>query len=229
MKKLILPGWAIPCEKYKEYNYDTIADYGFFNSTTENAINCSTQSFSEINLQDIISDDTVIIAHSLGSLTALRNSQKTDKIKGMVLIGGFSCFTQIKGEYPYGQEEKKLKMMINMMGLAHKMVLNKFYEGMYAPEQAVSQDFSSANRARLIEGLKFLMTEDLRNILPEIEIPVLIIHGKEDKIVSYQLGEFMKNNIKNSTVEYLENTGHAAPFTKTSEIKNSIKKFINSL
>jgi pimeloyl-ACP methyl ester carboxylesterase len=54
-----------------------------------------------------------------------------------------------------------------------------------------------------------LRDTDLRHDLAKISIPTVIMHGKKDKICSFDLAEQMKAGIKNSHIVPFENSGHS--------------------
>jgi abhydrolase domain-containing protein 6 len=50
---------------------------------------------------------------------------------------------------------------------------------------------------------------DVRNALKRIEDPVLIVWGKEDRVIDYRNGEVFLKAIPGSRLEILEGIGHA--------------------
>lgn len=230
MKRIIYPGWAVPVELYVPFKPDDILDYGFFtaknNSFTLNSYELDLEELNDRFLEEKIPQEPcMLIAHSLGSLLALQSSQLSDQVKAVVLIGGFARF--IKDEdYPHGKPESGIVMMQNMMKLAAKMVLDKFYQAMAAPSQFQVKIEGKTDVARLKSGLQYLADTDLREGLNDIKAPVMIIHGEKDQIVSAKLAEYLAENIPNSILELIPDAGHALPFTHTQKCLDLIDKFI---
>jgi len=77
------------------------------------------------------------------------------------------------------------------------------------------------------EGLKTLRDTDLRDDLKKINVPTLILHGKQDHICSYELAEQMKIMIKNAELIPFENSGHALFIEEREKFNNSLILFIN--
>lgn len=76
------------------------------------------------------------------------------------------------------------------------------------------------------EGLKTLRDADLRDDLKKIDLPTLILHGKQDHICSFDLAEQMKLAIKNSELIPFENSGHALFIEEREKFNNSLISFI---
>ena len=229
MHKVVFPGWAVPLEHYIPYNPDDILDFGFFTAESRdyatNAIEIDLGELSDMFLEKMLSEkDSVIIAHSLGALPALRCSQISGRIRACVIIGGFARFTQCE-DYPSGKPEKELAAMRNFMKLAPGMVLKKFYDAMCAPSECRITAEGKMDAARLTTGLQYLAETDLRQSLKDINIPVLILHGDSDRIVSPELACYPHENIPGSQLHIIRDAGHALPFTHF----NECMKYIDGL
>ena len=70
-----------------------------------------------------------------------------------------------------------------------------------------------------------LRDTDLRNDLKKIEIPTLILHGKHDKICSFDLAEQMKAGISNSHIVTFEHSGHSMFLEETQKFNTELIKF----
>ena len=215
MKKIIFPGWAVPLDLYSEFEPDYILDFGFFKNQSSklNSIDCPIDSIKSDDLKNSIpQDDLHIIAHSLGSLPALMLATELKNIKKISIFAGFAKFTQ-SDDSPHGKPASGINMMQGMMGLACAMVLSKFFNEMTKPSDFVIKALPKPNSSELKKGLELLKSEDLRQILPEINIPVAIFHGKDDAIVNFKLAEELDNLLPDSSLKLIENAGHALPFT----------------
>ena len=69
-----------------------------------------------------------------------------------------------------------------------------------------------------------LVTEKIN----ESEIPVLIIWGREDKIIPLKVGERIHSKLKKSSLVILEDTGHVPHWEKPEVFNNLILDFQNS-
>jgi non-heme chloroperoxidase len=66
---------------------------------------------------------------------------------------------------------------------------------------------------------------DLRKDLSEISIPTVIMHGKKDKICSFDLAEQMQAGISNSHIIPFDNSGHSLFLEETKKINDELIRF----
>jgi pimeloyl-ACP methyl ester carboxylesterase len=78
----------------------------------------------------------------------------------------------------------------------------------------------------LAQCLIALRDTDLRADLAKIAIPTLIMHGKKDKICSFDLAEQMKSGISNSHIVAFENSGHSLFLEETQKFNAELIKFV---
>jgi pimeloyl-ACP methyl ester carboxylesterase len=83
----------------------------------------------------------------------------------------------------------------------------------------------SASSFATAQCLIALRDTDLRPDLAKITIPTLIMHGKKDKICSFDLAEQMKAGIKNSHIVAFENSGHSLFLEETDKFNSELIKF----
>jgi pimeloyl-ACP methyl ester carboxylesterase len=76
------------------------------------------------------------------------------------------------------------------------------------------------------QALIALRDEDLRGDLPKIKIPTLILHAKQDKIVSYELAEQMHKAIAGSQLIPFEKSGHASFIEEKDKFNAEFIKFL---
>lgn len=65
--------------------------------------------------------------------------------------------------------------------------------------------------------------------LDRIEVPVLILVGKEDKITPPNMAMFMQNNIRGSQFHIIEHAGHLSNIENDYDFNNQLLKFIDSV
>jgi len=70
-----------------------------------------------------------------------------------------------------------------------------------------------------------LRDTDLRSDLAKIKIPTLIMHGKKDKICSFDLAEQMKAGIANSHIVAFENSGYSLFLEEIKKFNAELLKF----
>lgn len=220
VNKLILPGWGIPSECYSEYVEGSAAvfDYGYFG--VEKELNLDSMS-DDIN--PLITNNSALIAHSMGSAIALKAAAEISDIKALVLISPFARFT---ADLDYlGQAPSSVEIMAKMITSRPETVLKSFYRDTFFPAKSDITVPTTQNPLALLDGLKFLGSVDYRNILDQITIPVLIIQGESDQIVNPQIAKYLQEKLVNAEYVEVPKAGHALPLTDGDTCKKAIADF----
>ena len=63
--------------------------------------------------------------------------------------------------------------------------------------------------------------------LADVEMPALILVGKEDKITPVASAELMHEKIPNSSLHIIPKAGHVANIENPTEFNNQLKKFLH--
>jgi pimeloyl-ACP methyl ester carboxylesterase len=85
---------------------------------------------------------------------------------------------------------------------------------------------AQASPYAMAEALKTLRDGDLREDLKKIKIPTLILHGRLDKICSYDLAEQMHALVPQSKLVPFEKSGHALFIEELEKFNRELLKFI---
>jgi pimeloyl-ACP methyl ester carboxylesterase len=71
--------------------------------------------------------------------------------------------------------------------------------------------------------------EDHTKLLPQINVPALIIVGSEDAITPPDVSEAMQREISNSRLEIIEGAGHVSNLERPAEFNRAIREFLDGL
>ncbi|MEN8139113.1 MAG: prolyl oligopeptidase family serine peptidase [Bacteroidota bacterium] len=150
-------------------------------------------------IDEIVSNDLIsslyadlnriyIIGHSRGGGISLLKAAQDKRVKKLCTWASVSDF---ESRFPRGEDMKKWKekgIMYVLNGRTKQEMPHyfQFYE-----------DFVKNEKTLNISGN-----------LQSINIPTLIIHGKDDKSVNFSEAEFLHENIRNSELIPIENTEH---------------------
>jgi pimeloyl-ACP methyl ester carboxylesterase len=77
--------------------------------------------------------------------------------------------------------------------------------------------------------LAFSEREETCSALPGIEVPVLIMSGKDDKIYPPDAARFMHGEINGSILKIIDHAGHVSNIENPDEFNFRIKKFVDSV
>ena len=78
----------------------------------------------------------------------------------------------------------------------------------------------------LEKSLKILEDIDMRNDIKNINIPTLIISGRQDEITNHKASIWMKSKIKKSKIFIFDMTGHIPFIQNQKKCFELIKKFV---
>ena len=76
------------------------------------------------------------------------------------------------------------------------------------------------------EQIKSLLRLSPSSINLPIKAPTLVLQGKHDEVVRFNVAEYYKNHIPNATLVVIENAAHSPQLEVPEEVANDIKKFI---
>lgn len=132
----------------------------------------------------------------------------------LVLISATSCFCRTSG-YRCGFPERSLEAMIADLSSEPETVLSAFFMNAAFPlsisADALSAKVDSAMQigvARLLDGLRYLKSTDLREGLARVNIPTLLLHGESDRIIPCDASRFLEKHLPRSRRVTYEDIGH---------------------
>ncbi|CAH0287007.1 Pimeloyl-[acyl-carrier protein] methyl ester esterase [Peribacillus sp. Bi96] len=179
-----------------------------------------------------------LLGWSLGSLLSLElASSYREKIKGFILIGATSRFTTSEN-YSFGWDPRIVERMKKQLQRNKEKTLTSFYEAMFSESEkeegfyhqftaTIQREFHGDDVFSLLLGLDYLLQKDVRVKLEQIDSPLLLIHGREDKICSIEASSFIKENLGGKAeFHIMEGAGHIPFFTKPQECIQLMKTFI---
>jgi pimeloyl-ACP methyl ester carboxylesterase len=111
---------------------------------------------------------------------------------------------------------------------------------LYYDDSKISQEDVAAYAAPLaLPGAKYALQQTMRQIMPdhideitvrypEIQVPTLIIWGREDKIIPLENGMRLQQAIKNSSLVVIERCGHDPPDERPERVLEIMQKFLET-
>lgn len=208
---LIISGWAHGLDAVKPMG-DALAD------RFEVQLLTGTQVLNDQRIPDA----DYIVTGSMGGLLALELLPKG--CKKLVLISSTARFCASEG-YPCGTHEKILKRMIMQLKRNPEAVLAEFYRNVHHPHPTLKTE-PGATHEDLVAGLEYLLNSDVRTKVPDIEVPVLLLHGAEDRIIPPDAAEWLHGQLPQSELKIFENDGHALPAHHFTEVMDEISRFL---
>ncbi len=170
-----------------------------------------------------------IVTGSMGGLLAMELLPPS--CRKLVLISSTAKFCSTEG-YPCGTSEKVLRRMILQLKRNPDAVLDEFFRNVHYPfresRQSVSMRKSQPLKLdELVSGLEYLLESDLRTKVPEIGIPVLLLHGNEDRIIPSAASEWLHAHLPDNCLKLIENDGHALPAHHFDTVMKTVRSFLS--
>ena len=214
---ITLRGFGKSDKPYGEYNYDIFAT----------DIKCVLSTL-EIN-------DAVLVGFSMGGSIAIRyiSTYYGAHVSKLVLCGAAAPLWTQRPDFKYNLPKSAVDELIELNDKDRPQLLSNFAKIFSATETSLSVGIGSwlngiglsASSYATAQCLMALRDTDLRPDMEKITIPTLIMHGKKDKICSFDLAEQMKAGIKNSHIVAFEKSGHSLFLEETDKFNSELMKF----
>ena len=173
----------------------------------------------------------------MGGAIAIRVAalDNDDQVSKLVLIGAAAPIWTQRKDFPYNLPISAVDDLIKLNYQDRPKLLSDFAKIFSATETSLNQGIGnwlngiclSASSHATAQCLVALRDTDLRNDLRKISIPTVIMHGKKDKICSFDLAKQMKIGIMDSHIVAFENSGHSLFLEETYKFNTELIKFAN--
>lgn len=243
---VLIHGWPLSDEMY-EYQYNDLINTNFrVIGITLRGFGKSNKPYGKYNYDVHVVDirkvlnqlkikDAVLGGFSMGGAIAIRFAA-TDKeavISKLALFGAAAPIFTKRDDFPYNLPKSAVDDLIALNYKDRPEMLADFGKIFSATKSALSEGIVnwlnginiSASSYAMAQCLIALRDTDLRADLAKIEIPTLIMHGKKDKICSFDLAEQMKAGIAKSHIVAFENSGHSLFLEETQKFNAELIKF----
>jgi pimeloyl-[acyl-carrier protein] methyl ester esterase len=166
-----------------------------------------------------------IVGWSTGGIAAIEAAaDNPERVAGLVLLSATARFCSTSNvsekklpaeEYTAGVDPAALRAMIRRLKRSPEAAIADFLSQAVFPvtisaDELVRRTKNALNQGKdsLVHGLEYLAQVDLRDALPAIAAPCLIIHGRQDGIVPWRASRFLASNLTLSNVEFQASAGH---------------------
>jgi non-heme chloroperoxidase len=243
---VLIHGWPLSDEMY-EYQYNDLINNnirvigitlrGFGKS--DKPYGAYNYDVHALDIKKILSkldiQNAVLGGFSMGGSIAIRyvSSDKGAHVSKLALFGAAAPIWTQRNDFPYNLPKSAVDDLIALNYLDRPKLLSDFANLFSATKTSLNAGIGSwlngiglsASSYAMAQCLIALRDTDLRNDLSDISIPTLIMHGKKDKICSFDLAEQMKVGIANSHIIAFENSGHSLFLEETHKFNTELIKF----
>lgn len=177
-------------------------------------------------LEQFINDEklaqVILIGNSLGGHVAIlythRNPHKVDKL---ILTGSSGLYENTMiGEYPKRGSYNYIR----------ERVANIFYDEAMATAELVDEVLLiTTNRQkclRIVQMAKSAQRNQVLHLLPDIQLPVLLIWGEDDPITPWDVAMDFNRHLPQSTLRMLPQCGHVPMMERPAEFNRILEDFL---
>lgn len=179
-------------------------------------------------------ENITLAGHSMGGAISIRYMARYSgyKVSKLALIGAAAPVFTRRQDFPYGKTVEEVDKLIEETYSDRPKMLSDFGDIFFA--RYLSKSFIdwfhglglAASGNATAKCLVSLRDEDLRNDLRHINVPTAILHGKQDKICSFDFAELMHRSIKDSILIPFEYSGHGLFYCEMDKFNEELAKFI---
>jgi len=170
-------------------------------------------------------EDMILVGNSLGGhVSILYVLDRPEKVRAMVLTASSGLFEEAFGNsYPRKSDYEYIKYKTE----------KTFYDPVMATKELVDEVFDIVNNRekalRVLYMARSALRQNIREQLSSINVPILLIWGKDDTITPAFVGEEFHKLFPDSELYILDNCGHAPMMEKPEEFIGILENFINKL
>jgi len=243
---VLIHGWPLSDEMY-EYQYNDLINKDFrVVGITLRGFGKSDKPYGAYNYDIHVLDikrvlgrlnikDAVLGGFSMGGAIAVRYAAEDNgaHVSRLALFGAAAPIWTQRKDFPFNLPTSAVDGLIELNYKDRPKLLSDFAKIFSATETSLNDGIVnwlngiclSASSYATAQSLIALRDTDLRSDMAKIEIPTLIMHGKKDKICSFDLAEQMKAGIQNSHLVPFENSGHSLFLEETQKFNTELIKF----
>jgi len=243
---VLIHGWPLSDEMY-EYQYNDLINKHFrVVGITLRGFGKSDKPYGAYNYDIHVLDikrvlgrlnikDAVLGGFSMGGAIAVRYAAEDNgaHVSRLALFGAAAPIWTQRKDFPFNLPTSAVDGLIELNYKDRPKLLSDFAKIFSATETSLNDGIVnwlngiclSASSYATAQSLIALRDTDLRSDMAKIEIPTLIMHGKKDKICSFDLAEQMKAGIQNSHLVPFENSGHSLFLEETQKFNTELIKF----
>ncbi len=215
-------GFGISTEPWDGYDYSTLAE--------------------DLNvlIEELDLEDVVLVGFSMGGGEVVRYF--TDfggtRISKAALVSSIIPLVAKKDDNPDGVPEEDLNGIMDQLKNNRVAFLKEFHSNFYnfddnedrMSEEQLHYDWSISTHASpraTIKAAEAWATTDFRSELKNVDVPTLIVHGKEDNIVPIKTaGDQAAKGIPNNTYKVIDGAPHGLNITHRKELNKILLAFL---
>lgn len=233
MWRFIIPSYE---KNYKVVLFDYVgcgkSDLSSYNEERYSTLNGYAEDIIEI-CKELDLKDVIFVGHSVSSMIGvLAYVQAPELFERMIFICPSPRYINDLG-YVGGFEKKDLEDLLEVMDSNYigwsSFLAPVVMKNPDMPEltEELQKSFCSIEPRITKKFAEVTFFSDNRNDLRKIKIPTLILQCSDDAIAPDEVGDYVHDNIKNSTLTKMEATGHCPHMSHPQETIDKMDEFLS--
>ena len=188
------------------------------------------------SIEPYVPDNAIVMGWSLGGQVALQLAQCLS-LSALVLVSTTPRFVA-STDWSSGMGEEVFAQFFARLHENHLRTVQDFLSLQVRGDVQASETLSQlketllqspADIEALYEGLDILRDTDLRALLPQLNIPTLVITGEYDRITHPSAGEYIAEAMPQSQFKLCQRAGHAPFISHQSWFVQQLQDFFQTL
>ncbi|HKP31204.1 MAG TPA: alpha/beta hydrolase [Chitinophagaceae bacterium] len=179
-------------------------------------------------------EDAIFVGHSVSSMIGLLAAvEKPKYFSHIIMVGPSPCYINSEG-YIGGFEHKDIEGLLetmekNYIGWANFLAPQIMNNG-DRPELGaeLAESFCSTDPEIANQFAKATFFSDNRRDLSKLKTPSLILQCSEDIIAPLEVGDYLHQNLKASTLKVMKAKGHCPHVSEPEETIHLIKEYLGN-
>lgn len=178
----------------------------------------------------------VLLGWSLGAKIALAlAARQPARIAALVLVAATPKFAHA-ADWPHGMQQAPLRAFRSVLEQDWQQTLEDFIwlqvrgsqhaDAVAATLAAALQAHGAPRRDALLAGMQLLEQVDLRDLLPAVHQPVLLVTGRNDRVTAPGAAQWLAQALPQATLHLLPRAGHAPQLSHAPELAAVLRGFL---
>ncbi len=177
--------------------------------------------------------NVVFVGHSVSSsIGALAQIADPDCFEALVMVGPSPCYIN-DGDYVGGFEQQDIDGLLdslasNYLGWSHAMAPT-IMANADRPEltEELEVSFCTVDPAIAEQFARATFLSDNRSDLAKVTVPTLVLQSREDMIAPVAVGQYVADQIPDSTFVVLDATGHCPHLSAPAQVTAALRSFLS--
>jgi pimeloyl-ACP methyl ester carboxylesterase len=185
-------------------------------------------------IEELQEKNIVLVGESMGAQIAIKYViAYPEKVSKLVLIGGTPKI--IAGDdFPFGYPWEVTQRLMALFQQSYLRAMRTFIKNIFpelGTEYLKELAFKLCQKTTqeiAVNCFSNFLKEDLRPLLEKIDIPTLILHGENDRMVMLEGAKYMHENILGSKMYIFKDKGHVLSITAGDKFNKMLEEFVKT-